>query len=124
MIVALVFFGGAGGAVLRYLADRSVTGWRDRARPGDLFPYGTLLVNVIGCFILGVITAGALDAHWGGRVVALLGTGLCGGLTTFSTFAVESVQLERHRRPIVMLAYLALSLLLGIGAAQLGWLVG
>ncbi|SOD70726.1 camphor resistance protein CrcB [Jatrophihabitans sp. GAS493] len=124
MTLTLIFLGGALGSVLRYLTDRSVTGWRERVRPGDLFPYGTLLVNVIGCFILGVVTAGSVDAHWGGRVVALVGTGLCGGLTTFSTFAVESVQLRRHRRAGVMLAYLAASLLLGIGAAQLGWLVG
>jgi len=79
---------GAGGAVARYLLDRAVA---DRAQ--GVFPWGTLVINLTGSLLLGVITGLAL--HHGlpkaGKIV--LGTGFCGAYTTFSTFSFETVRL-------------------------------
>jgi CrcB protein len=77
--VLLVALGAAVGAPLRFvLASRL---------DGD-FPWGTLAVNVAGSFLLGLFSALALTDH----AIALLGTGFCGGLTTYSAFAVQSVR--------------------------------
>jgi len=75
----LVALGAAVGAPLRYLAGH----WLDRR-----LHWGTLLVNLVGSFVLGALVGGAVE----GRAMALLGTGFCGGLTTYSAFAVQSVR--------------------------------
>lgn len=76
-LVAMVALGAAVGAPLRYLAGHL---WDDR------LPLGTIAVNVVGSFLLGLLAALSL----GGSAAALLGTGFCGGLTTFSAFAVQA----------------------------------
>ena len=76
MTLLLVALGGAVGSVLRYLAASRTD--------SDAFPTGTLVVNVAGSFLLGAFSAMVLDDH----VMALLGVGFCGGLTTYSAFAV------------------------------------
>lgn len=104
----LVALGGAVGAALRHLAS---------ARPLGSF-LGVLLVNVLGSLALGVLVgAGELVPAW---VVLLVGTGLCGALTTWSTLAVQTWELGRRawRRAA---AYLGVTLLLGLGAAVLGY---
>ncbi|GAA1301533.1 fluoride efflux transporter CrcB [Saccharothrix xinjiangensis] len=106
MTVGLVFLGAAVGAVLRHLAGRLVR----RA-----FPWATLLVNVAGSFVLGVV-AGASPA-----VVALVGTGFCGGLTTFSTFSWETVELVEGGRVGRAVANVAVSLVAGVAAAGFGY---
>jgi CrcB protein len=114
--VLLVFLGGAVGAPSRYLLDSWV-----RMRTGGRYPVGILLVNVIGCAALGIVAALVTHGdtpHW---VQALAGTGFCGGLTTFSTFSVEAVELAQQNRPTAALSYLLLSLTLGVGAAALGY---
>ncbi|MFJ8586419.1 fluoride efflux transporter FluC [Streptomyces sp. NPDC093595] len=78
----LVLAGGAAGAVLRHLTDRAV-----RARSDSVFPWGTFTVNVSGCLLLGLLTGAA------SQVQLLLGTGLCGALTTYSTFSYETLRL-------------------------------
>ncbi|MCC3326570.1 fluoride efflux transporter CrcB [Nocardia abscessus] len=89
MTVLLVLSGGAIGAPLRYLIDRAVQNRRD-----SLFPWGTFLVNSIGCLILGALSgAGTALA---GPLFALLGTGFCGALTTYSTFGYETVRLAER----------------------------
>ncbi|PSK93644.1 camphor resistance protein CrcB [Murinocardiopsis flavida] len=111
MTVVLVALGAAVGAPLRYLTDRAV-----QARCGTLFPWGTFTVNAAGCLILGALTALPLPPH----AMALLGTGLCGALTTYSTFAYETLRLSRDgARPLAVL-YTAAGLLAGIGAAVTG----
>lgn len=115
MTVLLVFIGGAVGAPGRYLLDRCIQS-RHRWR----FPFGTLIVNVIGCLLLGILAGASISsAHY-----ALLGTGLCGGFTTFSTFSVETVELLQGRRPLNAAGYVLLSCGLGIGAAALGYALG
>lgn len=106
MIAALVVVGGALGAVVRYLASRRLN------RPGA--PWGTFGVNVAGSFVLGCVLARADPA-----TAALVGTGFCGALTTYSTFALEIVELERRRAA----AYALGSVAAGLVAAGAGWWV-
>jgi CrcB protein len=116
----LVLLGGAVGAPLRYLIDRCVQS-RSGAIGARELPLGTLLVNVIGSFLLGLITAGVSHQGWSPQVQTLVGTGFCGGLTTFSTFSVETVQLTRQGRTAAALGYVGFSCLLGVGAAAAGY---
>ncbi|WP_159842580.1 fluoride efflux transporter CrcB [Nocardia sp. CY41] len=89
MTVLLVLVGGAIGAPLRYLLDRAVQDRRD-----SLFPWGTFSVNVIGCLVLGALS-GAGSAL-SSPLFAMLGTGFCGALTTYSTFGYETVRLAER----------------------------
>jgi fluoride exporter len=87
----LVVVGGALGAPLRYLTDLLV-----QSRHDSVFPWGTLTVNAVGSAVLG-LTAGALAGGPSpGWVLPLVGTGLCGALTTFSTFGYETVRLAQE----------------------------
>jgi len=108
--VLLVAAGAAVGAPLRYLTDRAM-----RARFGPAFPWGTLAVNVAGSLLLGLIAGLPADP----AVTALVGTGFCGALTTYSTFAYETVALAGRRAA----ANVVVSVLAGIGAAALGFLL-
>jgi menaquinone-specific isochorismate synthase len=86
--VLLVLAGGMIGAPARYLVDRAV-----QARRDSVFPYGTLAVNVAGSALLGVLLGAQRHLGLSASVVLLLGTGFCGGLTTFSTFGYETLRL-------------------------------
>ena len=88
MLIALLLFGGAIGAPARYVLDGFV---QDRA-PG-VFPWGTLVINVTGSLVLGVITGLALYHGLGDLPKIAIGTGFCGAYTTFSTFSYETVRL-------------------------------
>jgi fluoride exporter len=111
----LVALGAAVGAPLRYLADRAVQG-----RTGSRFPWGTFLVNVVGCAVLGAV-AGSRTLPT--EVVSLVGTGFCGGLTTYSTFSWESLRLAEEGDRWRSAAYVLGSTAVGLGAAALGWLL-
>lgn len=110
MIPLLVVLGAALGASLRYATDRLV-----QARLGTGFPWGTLIVNTAGSLVLGVVLGAAASP----AVVALVGTGFCGALTTYSTFAYETLRLPR----LHALANVVVSILAGLGAAYFGVLV-
>lgn len=84
----LVAAGAALGAPLRYLIDRAIA-----ARHDSVFPWGTLTVNIIGSFILGLLAAGAQAHAVPGGLLAAAGTGFCGALTTYSTFGYETIKL-------------------------------
>lgn len=88
MTVLLVMLGGAVGATLRYLIDTQV-----RSRQRSRFPWSTLTVNLLGSVVLGVLTGLTLPAAAESATHAALGVGLCGALTTFSTFGYETVRL-------------------------------
>ena len=118
-MIALVFAGGAVGASARYLGDRYV-----QSRHDARFPAGTLLINLAGCLVLGYVAARVAHGDWSSDTGALLGTGFCGGLTTFSTFSVEAVELAAQRLRARAALYVALSVAGGILAARLGWAVG
>jgi CrcB protein len=114
---------GAGlGAQLRYSAELVHAGERRRRGLGrPTFPWATLAVNVAGSALLGCVAAlvlrGDLDPGWG----TVLGAGLAGGLTTFSTFSLEVVELGRARRPLRAALDVAAHLVLGAGAAALAF---
>ncbi|GAA2715883.1 fluoride efflux transporter CrcB [Actinoplanes palleronii] len=111
MTFLLVALGAAIGAPLRYLTDRYV-----QVRYGAGFPWGTLAVNVTGSLILGLVLGLPLSAG----LTALIGTGFCGALTTYSTFSWETLSFARRGERATAFAYVLLSLLSGLGAAALG----
>jgi fluoride exporter len=116
----IVGFGGLIGSIARYVTIKGID-----EKLNSIFPYGTLLVNILGSFILGLIYALAvkkigLTENW--RI--FLGGGFCGGFTTFSTFAWESVNLFEHKNLGVLSAYLIISLMLGCLAIVFGGWVG
>ena len=113
MTPLLVAAGALAGAPLRLLVLRLVH------RSGRDPALGTLTVNVAGSAVLGVL-AGLSGVP--AEVVALVGTGFCGTLTTFSTFGADVVRLAEARAVGRAVAYLTGSVLLGVGAAALGWL--
>ena len=107
MMVVLVALGAAVGAPLRYVLAVSLDG---------RFPTGLLLVNALGSGLFGVFAALSMgDAGW-----ALLGTGFCGGFTSFSSFAVQSVE----RPAPAAAAYVLATTVLSVGACTLGWALG
>lgn len=116
MTPLLVVVGAMAGAPLRLLAERVAAA---RRGPGSVV--GTAAVNVAGSAILGFLLGlGGVPA----AVVALAGTGFCGTLTTFSTLGADVVRLGEQRRPGRAAAYLAVSLVLGLGAAAGTFAVG
>ena len=106
----LVVAGAMVGAPLRYLTDRAV-----QSRHDSVFPWGTFAVNVTGCLLLGLITGAA-----GPHVQLLLGMGLCGALTTYSTFSYETLRLAETGAGLYALANVGASLVAGLGAAYVG----
>ena len=107
----LVIAGGMVGAPLRYLTDRFV-----QSRHDTVFPWGTLAVNVTGCLILGLLTGAAP----GPNLQLLLGTGLCGALTTYSTFSYETLLLARSGARFHAAANVVASVTAGLGAVFVG----
>jgi CrcB protein len=103
------------GAIARFVIDARVS-----ANTAAQFPLGTLLVNLSGALVLGVLVGFAL----GGDEYLLSGTAVIGSYTTFSTWMLESHRLAEDGRRWLLVANVVLSLLLGVGAAALGRLLG
>jgi CrcB protein len=103
------------GATGRYLIDGFIQDHTDGP-----FPWGTLVVNVTGCFVLGVLTGLALHHQLGATSRTVLGTGAMGAYTTFSTFTFETVRLAQEGATKVALRNVAASLLVGLAAASAG----
>jgi CrcB protein len=107
-----IMLGGALGCYLRY----TISKWFDEQPWGQILPVGTLAVNVIGCFLLGVTAVLVLEylppAHQNWYL--LLGTGFCGGLTTFSTFSWETYKLIRDGSWWYGIANICISCIAGI----------
>lgn len=106
---------GALGAVARYRVDSAVS-----ARFADDFPLGILAVNLTGTLALGLLVGAAVPS----RAALVLGTGFMGGYTTFSTWMVESERLGEAGEIALLMANLVVSMLLGVGAAALGYHLG
>lgn len=103
--------GGCIGAVLRYLIGLI------KISESSSFPYKTLLINVVGSFFIGMITAYTLKSNSiDPRIVLFLKVGICGGFTTFSTFALESMQLFQSAKPTAAILYIILSITLSVFA--------
>jgi protein CrcB len=105
----LVVLGASAGAPVRFLVDR----WaREHSRAGTVL--GTLVVNVAGTFVLGVLSGWSSRPAW---VMPLLGFGFCGALTTFSTFQVETIRLADDGYAGIAAGYAAASLIAGLAVA-------
>ncbi|MGY2701516.1 fluoride efflux transporter FluC [Nocardioides sp. HB32] len=107
MTAVLIALGAAAGAALRFLVSSRLDGHWHR---------GTLVVNVTGSFLLGAFSALALS----GDATALLGTGFCGGFTTYSSFAVQTHGLGVRRGA----AYAGATIVLALAACGLGFWLG
>jgi CrcB protein len=115
----LVALGAAVGAPARYLTDRAV----QRMHRG-VFPFGTFAVNMVACFVLGVVLGSAERGGASAHLVALLGTGFCGALSTYSTFSWETLRLAEEGHGGLALANALGSAALGLPAAVAGVLLG
>jgi CrcB protein len=111
----LVAVGAMVGAPLRYLTDRAV-----QKRHDTVFPWGTFTVNVAGCLVLGLLSGAAAAGAASPHVQLLLGTGLCGALTTYSTFSYETLRLAENGARFFAAANVVASVVAGLGAAFAG----
>jgi CrcB protein len=107
----LVGIGGAIGASLRYLVGEAV--------PSEQFPFGTLVVNVLGSFALGIVTFAAAS----NELALFVGTGICGSFTTYSSFSVETVRLWETGSRLRAAVYAGGTLCLCLLAVGLAWLL-
>lgn len=124
MNLFLVALGGASGSVLRYLLGAFVS----RHAPAD-FPYATLAVNILGCFVIGLLvpafiphSPSAASGHMHAKL--LLITGLLGGFTTFSAFGLETYSLFRSGHPTLAALNIVASLVCTLAAVALGVRLG
>ncbi|MFF3397031.1 fluoride efflux transporter CrcB [Streptomyces sp. NPDC002659] len=115
----LVALGAAIGAPLRFLTDRAV-----QTRHDSVFPWGTFAVNVVGCLVLGVLTGAATAGAASSHVQLFLGTGLCGALTTYSTFSYETLRLVEGGAKFYAAVNVIASVVAGLGAVFAGVLFG
>lgn len=111
----LVFLGGGCGSVFRYAAGLAI--------PSASFPWATLVVNALGGLAIGLFTGWSARFGWGEGVRLAFTVGLCGGFTTFSTFSKESLALAESGRWCAFGAYVAGSILLGLAAVALGYIL-
>lgn len=118
LLLLLLAVAGGAGAIVRFVVDGLL-----RDRIGARLPWGTAIINVSGSFLLGLLTG--LAAHGlPAAALLVLGTGLLGGYTTFSTASVETVRLIGQRRYAASLAYGLGVLILSVAAGALGLALG
>ncbi|MEU6461508.1 fluoride efflux transporter CrcB [Streptomyces sp. NPDC046976] len=116
----LVVAGAVVGAPARYLTDRAV-----QSRHDSVFPWGTFVVNVVGSLVLGLVTGAVATGAAGPHLQLLLGTGLCGALTTYSTFSYETLRLTEAGSGLYASVNVVASVAAGLAAAFAGyWLAG
>ncbi len=115
MTAILVAIAGALGAVLRLVVDGEC-----KHRFGWSTPWQTTIINVTGSFVLGVLAGLVTGAGLGTDWQVVLGTGFCGGYTTFSTASVETVNLLRAGRTAAGVVYAAVSLVISLAACAAG----
>lgn len=117
--VLFVGLGGAAGSILRYLASIATLKYYSTS-----FPLATFIVNVVGCFIAGLIFGLVpQETSEAQSLKLLLITGFCGGFTTFSAFALENVRLMNSGNTATAILYVLTSISAGLLAAWLGLLL-
>jgi CrcB protein len=114
----LVGAGGALGSVLRYAVALLLP------RAGKGFPWATLSVNLVGCLLIGLLAGLAPRHRWMFHTGwVLLATGLCGGFTTYSAFALDNIKLFEVGGNIIALIYTLISLVAGIILCYAGYAI-
>jgi CrcB protein len=114
--ILLIGIGGGAGSILRYLCQK----WAYQLYPHS-FPWGTFVVNIIGCFLIGLFWGLAFKTFAANESWKLfLMTGICGGFTTFSAFTLESVGLLKEQKTGLFFSYIIASVVLGILATYGG----
>ena len=114
--ILLVLVGSAVGGSARYITSLII-----QSKNTTQFPIGTFMINLIGCFTIGMVYSFvARNATTGSDIKLLLATGFCGGFTTFSAFAFENLALFKSGLHLTALIYIILSVVLGILAVVLG----
>jgi len=114
--ILLVGLGGAAGSILRFLCQKWITSITSLS-----FPLGTFLVNITGCFLIGLFFSyGTKHEYFSYNMQLLLMTGLCGGFTTFSAFTLESMGLIKEDKTGLFLLYIGGSVILGLLATWFG----
>jgi len=117
MIKDLLFIGAGGfvGSILRYLISLAFKG------SGNGFPWGTLTVNILGCFLIGMFYGlSCRYSNLSSHLVLFLTVGLCGGFTTFSTFSKEALAMLQYGNYWAFAIYIIGSVVVGLGATALG----
>ncbi len=117
--ILLVGLGGSLGSMLRYVSAKTID-----AKVNSIFPYGTLTVNIVGSFIIGVVYALTIRKAGSDNWSVLLGAAFCVGFTTFSAFALENMNLINQKMFSTSVLYIAASILLGLLAVAGGTMVG
>lgn len=113
----LIALGGSVGALLRYAVGGAVQNWL-----GGLAPWGTLVVNLSGCFAIGVLGQCVESLNISPHARHLLAIGVLGAFTTFSTFSLETLNLLRDRQYLLAGANVLVSVVAGLLLAYLGML--
>tara|TARA_Y100000768_G_C23864651_1_gene627436 strand:- start:481 stop:849 length:369 start_codon:yes stop_codon:yes gene_type:complete len=108
--IILIGLGGFIGTILRYGIGKIFE------KNLNFFPYGTFLINIIGCFILGLLISLLAKENdlFSNKLYLFIGIGFCGGLTTFSTFSMESLNLIYDGKFLLMLLYIISSIGFGL----------
>ena len=120
MTVLLVGAGGFIGSVIRYLVGI----WVQSVSGNNWIPYGTLTVNVVGCFLIGLVMGLAETRQFlGDGTRALVVVGLLGGFTTFSAFGYETIAMVREGHMVAAAANVGLQVALGLTAVWIGFSV-
>ena len=114
----LVFLGGGLGSMIRYLLVKIIP------NTNSSFPWGTFAVNLIGCFILGIIMGYTLRFSMNSKsdIILFFAIGVCGGFTTFSAFAYENYAFMRLDNYLVPFVYVSASIFFGVIMIYLGFL--
>jgi len=110
--ILLVGLGGAAGSMSRYLLQQALN--------QQQFPYGTFMVNLTGCLLIGMIwglSIRGLNGQWSTFMMA----GFCGGFTTFSAFTAEGIMMLRTERIMTFFLYTSLSIVIGMLATYAGF---
>jgi fluoride exporter len=119
LAIVLVFFGGALGSMWRYWWSGLIA-----QRFGETFPFGTLAVNIVGSILIGIF-AGLVTHILNGLIAAallqFLVVGICGGLTTFSSFSLQTYSLITEGRWLSALSNIIFSTGLSLGGVAFGW---
>ena len=114
--ILIIGLSGGAGSILRYLVQKIF-----QPHSTGVFPTGTFLVNIVGCFLIGLFWGWMnRSAEWSEELRLLLMTGFCGGFTTFSAFTLESIGLLKENKTGLFLFYIAGSVIIGLTATYIG----